>query len=94
MNAVFTTTVPYIAGTLAVYLNGQLKRQDLDDGWLETSPGTGVFTMKEVPLAGDVVQCFYLALPASGSLIVQELVCPLVGRISPDPRLIGVLRVC
>ena len=61
-NQVFTTPAPYAAGSTALFLNGQLKLDTNDDGWVETDPATGVLTLKEAPLAGDVVQAFYLDL--------------------------------
>lgn len=60
VNTSFSATAAYTSGTLSVYLNGQLKRPDLDDGFIESNPSTGAFTMKEPPLSGDVLQVRYL----------------------------------
>lgn len=43
VNAVFTTSVPYEAGSLSVWLNGQ----QILGGYAETSPSTGVFTITD-----------------------------------------------
>lgn len=65
VNTTFFTSVPYLAGTLAAFLNGQLKRADLDDGWIETNPSIGAFDYKEPPVTDDVVQAFYLDTSAA-----------------------------
>jgi hypothetical protein len=62
VNTTFQTPTPYIEGTLAVFLNGQLKRQDFEDGWQETNPGIGIFDLNIAPIDGDVVQTFYLTM--------------------------------
>lgn len=51
INLVFYTPNPYVSGTLVVFLNGQQKDPDLDDGYTETDPALGKFTMKEAPLS-------------------------------------------
>lgn len=58
-NTLFQTPSPYVPNTLAVFVNGKLYRRDWDDGWVETNPMNGVFTMKEAPLSGDAVQVFF-----------------------------------
>jgi hypothetical protein len=77
-NQAFTTSVPYTAGTLSVWINGQLKRQDLEDGWAETSPTTGVFTMGVAPKTGDIIQVFFLdrtpALATSLTGVIETVV--------------------
>jgi hypothetical protein len=60
VNTTFTTSVPYTPTTTAVFVSGQLKRPDLDDGWLETDPTTGTIDFKIAPIVGDVLQAFYL----------------------------------
>jgi hypothetical protein len=66
VNTVFTLSRSYTPGTVAVFLNGQLKREDYDDGWIETDPVAGVVTLKEPPRSAggyeplDVVQIFYI----------------------------------
>lgn len=59
VNTTFVTSVPYTPNTTAVFVNGKLYRKDFSDGWIETSPNTGVVTLLEVPLDGDVVQVFF-----------------------------------
>jgi hypothetical protein len=64
VNTVYTVSVAYQPGSVAVFLNGQLKRQDLDDGWTETNPATGEVTLTEAPRSigkcPDVLQIFFL----------------------------------
>ena len=59
-NAVFTVSSAYLPGTIATFLNGQLKRSDFLDGWTESDPDGGEVTLSEPPKVGDVVQFFYL----------------------------------
>jgi len=84
LNTTFTVSRPYQPGTTAVFLNGQLKSQLLDDGWVETSPAGGVVDLKEAPLGSpgceDVVQIFYIdTSPALPETVI-------------DTRLEGVIR--
>ena len=64
VNTVFTVSMPYRAGSTAVFLNGALQERSLDDGWFETDPDTGIITLKEAPRSSgacpDVLQVFYL----------------------------------
>lgn len=57
LNTVFQVSAPYVAGSVEVFLNGQAKRKDYDDGWLEL--GSNKIKMKQPPEAGDVIQVFY-----------------------------------
>lgn len=56
-NNVFHFPFSYIAGTVAVFLNGLLQRPGID--FFETDPSTGQFDMSEAPAADDtmLVQC-------------------------------------
>jgi len=54
---VFVVVAPYKPGTLSVWHDGVLVGPSLDNGFLET--GASSFTMKEPPLAGDVLGCEY-----------------------------------
>jgi len=55
---IFTTTDPYVAGTLKVYRD-QLSLQPTVD-FVETTPSTGKFTLTVAPLTGEVVWCEYI----------------------------------
>ncbi len=77
-NRTFYTSLPYGPGTTALFLNGQLKRADYDDGWVESDPGIGKIVLEEAPLPGDVVQVFYLD---EGYSLLKSEVTPLVGKI-------------
>lgn len=57
-NQDFQTTLPYIAGTLFVFFNGQLQNDtDPDFGWSET--GITMFRMTKPPLVGDLLRVYY-----------------------------------
>jgi hypothetical protein len=61
-NKTFFVLHPYHPGSTAVFINGQLKRADFDDGWREISSAAGEIALKEAPRVGEVVQVFYLTL--------------------------------
>lgn len=92
VNVVFTVSAPYQPGTVAVFLNGQLKRKDFVDGWAETNPAAGIVTLAEAPRPGDVVQIFFIDGSGAGVLDVEE-VCPLVGKLFGTDDLIGRMSV-
>jgi hypothetical protein len=58
LRSVFSTPTPYLAGSVLVFINGQLKRKDLDDGWEEL--GTPKVQLKEIPRADETVQLYYV----------------------------------
>jgi hypothetical protein len=64
VNTVFTVSMAYGPGSIAVFINGQLMERNLDDGWFETDPSAGTVTLKEAPRSSgacpDVIQIFYL----------------------------------
>ena len=61
INTVFETPDPYVPGSVRVFVNGQLKRADLEDGWTEL--GGRRVRLAEAPKAApgavDVVQAYY-----------------------------------
>lgn len=57
MNRDFETSVDYLPGSLRVWTNGLLRREDFDDGFDETGPKN--FQMNEAPVDGDVIQVFF-----------------------------------
>jgi hypothetical protein len=59
-NTTFNTSLPYAPGTLFIYLNGMLIKQNDDDGPTETSPSTGAFTLGVAPSTNDVVHVRYI----------------------------------
>lgn len=74
-NRTFVTSVPYRAGSLALYLNGQLReKSNTADGYTETDPATGTLTLVEAPRAGELVQVAY-----EDTAAVPELLLPLTG---------------
>lgn len=93
VNVVFTTPTPYVGGSVAVFLNGQLKRADFMDGWVETNPSLGVVTLLMAPEPAafgnpdDVVQVFYL--DSSSPVLPETEVTPLRGTIRATDDLEG-----
>lgn len=53
----FTTAFPYVPGSLKVFINGL--KQKTTTHFTETTPTTGVFTMSEAPLTGDIITVEY-----------------------------------
>lgn len=88
VNMTFVVSAPYRPNSVAAFLNGQLKRRDFVDGWVETSPATGVVTLNEPPIEGDVVQIFYIDdTPGLADDTVE--VSPLVGKLVEVEALSG-----
>jgi len=91
VNTTFFTSVAYTPGSLAVFINGQLKRADYDDGWIETSPETGEVTLREAPKPypldhDEVVQAFFIdTIPVDVSFI------ELIGILEEVDEITGVL---
>jgi len=54
---VFQTSHPYVPGSVRIFLNGQLKRADFADGWIEL--GYDKVQLALPPLVGDVVQAYF-----------------------------------
>ena len=60
VNTTFTVSKgQYISGSLQVYLNGQLLIQGSSEGWVETTPGSGIFDLNDAPVAGDELSTSY-----------------------------------
>lgn len=105
-NTSFTVSIPYQAGSSAVFINGVLMRLDLDDGWIETDPAAGLVNLKEAPRVGpsgdgcpDVLQMFFLdTSPAQLEQVTSTLVGTiephgdLTGSLSPEVTLVGALE--
>lgn len=90
VNTIFRVSTAYLPGTLAPFLNGQLKRADYDDGWTEADPPTGEFKLNEPPLVGDDVQAFFLD---TSPVLVSETVTALLGVLSDSDDLVGGLSL-
>lgn len=93
VNLVFTTSVPYKPGSTAVFLNGLLQEPSLDDGWAETSPATGVVTLKEAPRSIgdclDVIQIFFIDTSPS---LPEEVVTGICGTLDSVDTVCGILK--
>lgn len=96
VNVTFTLSQSYTPGSVAVFLNGQLKRQDYEDGWIETDPVAGVVTLKEPPRyasnisPADVVQIFYIdtePFPPEVETVAEAL----PGRVEEEIEVAGLL---
>lgn len=95
VNTNFTTVDDFEAGTLNVWIDGQLHRSSDDDGWTET--GSNSFTLKEAPLTGTRVRVFYLdTFPVVGADVeritgVLQATDELTGTIVSTDSLLGTL---
>lgn len=89
-NKTFTTAFPYIAGSLQVWWRGLPRRNDWDDGAVETTPGSGIFDMKEAPLPGDDLQVQYLHTVAT---LPGVEVSPICGTVATTGDLTGTLTI-
>lgn len=56
-NKVYTASQAYMPGTLEVYVNGL--RQKGTTHFVETTPASGIFTMDEAPITGDIIDIRY-----------------------------------
>jgi len=94
VNTVFTVSVPYVAGSTAVWINGALLEQTLDDGWIESNPATGEITLKEAPRSSgacpDVLQVFFKDTSAD---LPETVVSEICGTIVADGDLCGTLML-
>jgi hypothetical protein len=85
-NTTFTTpgAEAYAAGTLRVLVNGEAHIASDDDGWLETSPPTGVFDLKEPPktigLCPDNLLLFYETTDTipTEKIVITTGICPVI----------------
>ena len=89
VNVKFYTPVPYVPGSTTYILNGRTRRADLDDGYTESSPGTGEITVSEAPLPGDVVQIFFTDTAPSVSSPIEKL----SAAVSVKTQLTGTLKI-
>lgn len=83
----YTPTVPYLAGSVRYYLNGQLQT---DDCVIEVNPQSGEVRVdgngQIPPRVGDVVQLFYIDEGASSGTESYGLgICRIRGRIVVEP---------
>lgn len=91
-NVVFTVSIPYVAGSTAVWINGALMRRDLDDGWTESDPIAGEITLNEAPRSSgacpDVIQVFFKDTTIDAPESVIERLC---GYVEGEDGLSGTL---
>lgn len=58
-NTIFTTLFPYTANTLQVFRDGQLMLPGAGNDYVETTPGSGIFTFVTAPVSGSQIQVHY-----------------------------------
>lgn len=59
-NRDFYVSVQYVPASTEVFLNGQAKRKDWVDGWVEMPPK--MVRLNQAPQLGDVVQVYFRPL--------------------------------
>lgn len=84
-NVNFATPTPYQAGTLAVFLNGQLLNATQ---YTPIDPTSGAFQMTEAPQTLDIVQVFYID---TSPVLPGEEILPLSGTINSGAEIVGTL---
>ena len=97
VNTTFAVSMPYQPGTLAVFLNGQLKLGGTTDAWVESNPAGGQFTMNTAPETGDVVQAFYIdsapAVPGTEITLIFGFITTapdeIFGQIAAPTSIVG-----
>jgi hypothetical protein len=60
VNTRFYVSTPYKVGSVQLFLNGQLKVKEYDDGCVEISSVDRCVDTKEPPLPGDTVQFYFV----------------------------------
>jgi len=90
VNTVFTVSRAYSAGSTAVFLNGILQERNYDDGWFETSPASGVITLKEAPQLSDSVQVFFL--DTTSTVLPENQVFKMRGILRTSNKIRAVFR--
>ena len=92
VNTIYSVSVPYVAGSTAVWINGILLEQTLLDGWLESNPATGEITLKEAPRGSgtcpDVLQVFFKDTSAD---LPETVITEICGTIEMERSLCGFL---
>lgn len=91
-NTTYVTSVPFKAGTTAVFINGLLLRADLIDGWAEIDPDSGIFQMKEAPRSSgacpDVIQVFFID---TSPQLPEEVITGICGTLVGEGDLTGAM---
>lgn len=59
VNITFTTSVPYLAGTVFPIVNGLMRRPSDADGIIEVSPAGGTFTTRQTLATGQTLEVQY-----------------------------------
>jgi hypothetical protein len=90
VNTTFFTPTPYVAGTLAAFVNGQLKTKTADDGWTETNPATGEFVYTDAPRTNDKPAAFYIDTGPDAIVLVE--VESILGSIDDITPISGAIR--
>lgn len=60
VNKIYYVSADYVPGTVRVFINGQVKAPELEDG--HTELGGRKINIKEAPRIGDVVRIYYIPI--------------------------------
>jgi len=92
INLVYSVSTSYKPGTTAVFVNGLLQEQTLDDGWAESDPVAGEVTMKEAPRSTgpcpDIIQIFFLD---TSPVSPETEITPMEGKLTDIASLNSIL---
>ena len=86
VTTVFTTSVPYTAGAIGLWVRHLAREKSWDDGFFETDPDAGIITLKIAPMVGDAVQVFYFDQTDEDIVIVRD---ELIGTLEQPTELCG-----
>lgn len=90
LNRSFRVLYPYVEGSAAVYLNGNLlPKGDWDNSFIELNPDLGIVQLNEAPVDGDDVQIFYLDRTLAPTFVE---VSKLVGKIREADSVLGSIQ--
>jgi hypothetical protein len=57
-NTIFETSHHYVAGSVRIFVNGNVNEASGPDGWKEL--GTNRISLKEIPRPTDILQAYYI----------------------------------
>lgn len=60
INRIYSTSLAYKSDSIRVWINGELMRADLDNGWVEL--GSNQIELNEAPLVGTTLNAWYLPI--------------------------------
>jgi hypothetical protein len=87
-NRVFATGEPYVAGSVALIVNGLVFNQLTPGTFTELSPEAGTIEAVTAPVIGDVVQLLY----TNRKIVAPPAVTRLAGVVDEPNKATGVVR--